>query len=97
MKAALYGVRKILLFVAAVSAVVVLSIVSLDALKVITDAKATQAASIAVAALGAISTIFATLMSAFKGGYERDATIEAAKAASGQSPTVVTPTPPPGT
>jgi hypothetical protein len=82
MKAAIYGMRKIILFVLATGAVTVLAIVALDALKTISDAKATQAASIVVAAFGTLGTVFATLMSAFKRGYERDETIESAKASS---------------
>ena len=80
MKEAIYGMRKIILFVLASGAVVILAIYSLDALKTISDAKATQAASIVVAAFGTLGTIFATLMSAFKSGYERDATIQSAQA-----------------
>jgi len=78
MKAAIYGLRKIILFVLASGAVTALAIVALDALKTISDAKATQAASIVVAAFGTLGTVFATLMSAFKSGYDRDARIEVA-------------------
>jgi hypothetical protein len=78
MKAAIYGFRKILLFLIAVSAVLVLTLVSFDALKVISDAKATQLAAMVGAALAALGTIFTTLMSAFKSGYDRDARIDVA-------------------
>ena len=75
MKAAIYGFRKIGIFIISVSAIVYLAHVSLDALREISDAKATQAAIIVGTAFGALGTVFTALMSAFKSGYERDAEI----------------------
>jgi ABC-type molybdate transport system substrate-binding protein len=86
MKQALFGFRKIILYAVTLAAVVVLCIVALDVLKVISDAKATQAAAIVVAAFGSVTGIFTTLMSAFKAGYERDSAVEVAKVAAPAPP-----------
>lgn len=83
MKAAIYGFRKILVFIVAVGALVYGLHASVGVLREIDSAKAMQAAMIAGGFFGALATIFGGLMSAFKGAY-----------ASGSSPYLPPPGPP---
>lgn len=69
MKAALYGFRKIIVFALAVGALVYGLHEAIAVLRAVDTDKATQAAAIAGGFFGALTTVFATLMSAFKGAY----------------------------
>ena len=69
MKQAIYGFRKIIVFVIATAAMVYGLHISIDVLRSIEADKATQAAGIVGAFFGAFATVFTTLMSAFKGAY----------------------------
>lgn len=88
MKAAIYGFRKILVFVVAVIALMYGLHESIRILEVVTAEKATQAAAISGGFFGALATIFGTLMSAFKGAY--------ASGSSPYAPAPSLPPPPPG-
>lgn len=69
MKAALYGFRKIIVFILAIAALVYGLHVTIVMLKEMDAARALQASIIAGGFFGAVSTVFGTLMSAFKGAY----------------------------
>lgn len=69
MKAALYGFRKIIVFILAIAALVYGLHVTIVMMREMDSAKALQAAIIAGGFFGAVSTVFGTLMSAFKGAY----------------------------
>lgn len=79
MRAAIHGFRKIILYLLTISALTYGLHEAIAILREIDKDKATQAAIIVGGFFGAIPTIFGMLMSAFKEGYRRDATVEVAK------------------
>lgn len=69
MRAAIFGFRKVFIFVVAAGAMTFGLHEALVALKVMDAEKATQVATVGGAFFGGMATIFGTLMSAFKGSY----------------------------
>jgi hypothetical protein len=78
MKAALYGLRKLIVFILSLIVVFVGLVMSLRAATGSGEV-ALQVAGIFASFCGVITFIVRAVFDAFKGGYERDAAIEVAK------------------
>jgi hypothetical protein len=90
MKAALYGLRKLLVFVLSLTVVFVGLIFALRAVTV-SEEVAKEIAAVFTSFCGAITFAIRAAYDAFKGGYQRDAAIEVAKVQAAPPPPALVP------